>query len=79
MVGIPLAGVIIGIHSRDGVMWSVTDMNPGLDNKGILEIFEEIHEMVGIVLLVVGALDVVGALKHKGMEKDDTMKRMTLK
>ena len=69
----------MGIYSKYGVMWFGIDLIPGLDNKGIREIFEEIHEIVGIVLLVLVALHVVGALKHKIIDKDDTMKRMTLK
>ena len=79
MVAIPLTGLIMGIYSKYGVMWFGIDLIPGLDNKGIREIFEEIHEIVGIVLLVLVALHVVGALKHKIIDKDDTMKRMTLK
>ncbi|MGB2831964.1 MAG: cytochrome b [Methylotenera sp.] len=79
MVAIPLTGLIMGIYSKYGVMWFGIDLFPGLDNKGIREIFEEIHEIVGIVLLALVALHVAGALKHKIIDKDDTMKRMTLK
>jgi cytochrome b561 len=61
------------------VKWFGLDFLPGLDNKGIREVFEGIHENVGIILLVLVALHVVGALKHKIIDKDDTLKRMTLK
>ncbi len=52
---------------------------PGLDNKAIREAFAEAHEIIGIILLVVVAVHVAGALKHKFMDKDETMQRMTLK
>ena len=34
---------------------------------------------IGVILLVIIALHVVGALKHKFIDKDETMKRMSLK
>jgi cytochrome b561 len=41
--------------------------------------YEEAHELVGIVMLVVIVVHVLGALKHKLIDKDDTMKRMSIK
>lgn len=79
MVAVPLTGLVMGIYSKYGVKWFGLDFLPGLDNKGIREVFEEVHEIVGIVLLVLVALHVAGALKHKFIDKDDTMKRMSLK
>jgi cytochrome b561 len=79
MVAIPATGLVMGIYSKFGVKWFGLDFLPGLDNKGIREVFEGIHENVGIILLVLVALHVVGALKHKIIDKDDTLKRMTFK
>lgn len=79
MVAIPTSGLVMGLYSKYGVKWFGLDFLPGLDNKGIREVFEETHELVGIVLLVLVALHVVGALKHKFIDKDDTLKRMSLK
>jgi cytochrome b561 len=79
MVAIPATGLIMGLYSKYGIKWFGLDFLPGLDNKGIREAFAEIHEIVGIILLVLVALHVVGALKHKLIDKDDTMKRMTFK
>jgi len=79
MLVIPTTGLLMGLYSKYGVKWFGLDFLPGLDNKGIREIFEETHEIVGIILLVFVALHVVGALKHKIIDKDDTLKRMTLK
>lgn len=79
MFAIPATGVVMGLYSKYGVMWFGAHVLPGLDNENIRDIFEEAHEVVGIILLVVVAIHVIGALKHKLIDKDGTMKRMTLK
>jgi cytochrome b561 len=79
MVAVPLTGLIMGICSKYGVKWFGLDLFKGLDNNGVREIFESAHEVVGIILLVIVALHVAGALKHKFIDKDETMKRMSLK
>jgi len=42
------------------------------------DFFEGAHEFIGIFLLVVIGLHFVGALKHKLIDKDGTLKRMSL-
>jgi cytochrome b561 len=51
----------------------------GLDNKPVRDFFECTHEFVGIVLLVLIGIHLLGALKHKFIDKDNTMSRMSLK
>ena len=60
-------------------MWFGTDFIKGLDNKDVRELFKEVHEIVVLIFILVISLHVAGALKHKFIDKDDTMKRMTLK
>ncbi len=79
MVAIPLSGVIMALYSKYGVKWFGLSLLPGLDNKGVREVFEELHELVGIALLIVVALHIAAALKHKFIDKDDTLNRMSLK
>jgi cytochrome b561 len=79
MVAIPVTGLIMGLYSKFGVKWFGLNFLPGLDNNSIREFFEEAHELVGIALLVILALHVVGALKHKFIDKDETMSRISLK
>jgi cytochrome b561 len=79
MVAIPVTGLIMGLYSKFGVKWFGLNFLPGLDNNSIRELFEEAHELVGIALLVILALHVVGALKHKFIDKDETMSRISLK
>lgn len=79
MVAVPLTGLLMGLYSKYGVKWFGLDLIKGLDNKAMREIFEATHELIGIILLVLVALHVVGALKHEFIDKDDTLKRMSLK
>lgn len=79
MAAVPLTGLIMAIYSKYGVKWFGLDLFKGLDNKAVREIFVEAHEVIGIILLVIVALHVAAALKHKFIDKDETMKRMSLK
>jgi cytochrome b561 len=38
-----------------------------------------VHEFIGAILVTIVILHIAGALKHKFIDKDDTMKRMSLK
>ncbi len=79
MVAMPVTGLIMTLYSKYGLMWFGIDLFGGLDNKDLRDLFKEMHESVGVILLVAIALHAVGALKHKFIDKDDTMKRMSLK
>ena len=78
MIATPISGLIMASYSKYGVRWFGLPLIPGLDDKVMRENLVEVHELVGIILLVVIAVHVLGALKHKFIEKDETMKRMTL-
>lgn len=79
MVAMPASGLIMAINSKYGVKWFGIDFIAGLDNKAGRELFKAVHEIVGAVLLIVVIVHILGALKHKFIDKDDTMKRMSLK
>lgn len=79
MVAMPLSGLIMAINSKYGVVWFGIDLISGLDNKDLRELFKEVHEIIALILVVVVILHIIGALKHKFIDKDDTMKRMSLK
>ncbi|MDI1308907.1 MAG: cytochrome b [Methylotenera sp.] len=78
MVVIPLTGLVMSIYGKYSVNWFGIELIKGADNKGIRDIFESTHELLGIVLLAFVALHVAGALKHKLIDKDETLKRMSL-
>ena len=79
ILAVPVTGLIMAINSKYGVKWFGIDVIAGLDNKPVRDFFECTHEFVGIVLLVLIGIHLLGALKHKFIDKDDTMSRMSLK
>lgn len=78
MFAVPVSGLIMATYSKFGVKWFGFPLIPGLDNKAVRETFLEVHEIAGIILLLVIILHVAGALKHKLIDKDETLKRMSL-
>jgi cytochrome b561 len=76
MVALPLSGVIMAIYSKYGIKWFGIELIKGLDNKDMRELFYEAHEVIGLIILLVIILHIIGALKHKFIDKDDTLKRM---
>lgn len=78
MFAIPLSGFIMSINSKYGVKWFGMKLAGGLDNADCRHLFEEVHEVTGQILLLLLILHVLGALKHKFIDKDETLKRMSL-
>jgi cytochrome b561 len=79
MVAVPLSGLITGVTSKYGIKWFGLDLISGLANKPIHEAFAVVHEICTFIFLALIVLHVAGALKHKFVDKDETMKRMSLK
>jgi cytochrome b561 len=76
MVALPVSGIIMATYSKYGIKWFGLEFIKGLDNKDMRELFKEVHEIVGLIILVVIIVHILGALKHKFIDKDDTLKRM---
>lgn len=76
MVALPLSGIIMATYSKYGIKWFGAEFIKGLDNTPMRELFKEVHEIIGVIILLVLILHIVGALKHKFIDKDDTLKRM---
>jgi cytochrome b561 len=76
MVALPLSGIIMATYSKYGIKWFGAEFINGLDNTPMRELFKEAHEIIGVIILLVLALHILGALKHKFFDKDDTLKRM---
>jgi cytochrome b561 len=79
MFALPITGLMMSIYSKYeyGVKWFGISLMNGLDNKVIRDSFEEVHQVVGIIMLAVIGVHVLGALKHKFIDKDNTMSRMS--
>lgn len=78
MIALPVSGVIMATYSKYGIKWFGIPFIKGLDNNDMREVFEQIHEIFGLIILVMIILHIMGALKHKFIDKDETLKRMSL-
>ncbi len=78
MIALPVTGLIMSVSGKFGVKWFGVPFLNGLDHPAVRDIFKEAHEIIGIILLAIIAVHILGALKHKFVDKDDTMKRMSL-
>lgn len=76
MVALPLSGLIMAVASKYGVKWFGLEFIKGLDNTPMRELFKEVHEIVGFIILLVIIVHIIGALKHNFIDKDETLKRM---
>lgn len=79
MFAMPISGVMMAVFSKYGLKWFGISLIAGLDNDPLRKSFVEIHEFIGTLILVVVAIHVLGALKHAIIDKDGSMKRMSLK
>lgn len=79
MVAVPVSGLIMAINSKYGIKWFGLDFISGLDNNNLRELFQEVHEVLGFIFAAFIILHIAGALKHKFIDKDETMKRISLK
>lgn len=78
MIAMPVSGLMMALYSKYGVKWFGIKILPGLDDKAIREVFLFMHEWIGVAFALLIALHIVGALKHKFINKDETLKRMSL-
>ena len=76
MVALPVSGVIMATYSKYGIKWFGIPFIKGLDNNPMRELFKEVHEIIGLIILLVIIVHIIGALKHKFIDNDDTLKRM---
>jgi cytochrome b561 len=78
MIAMPVSGLLMALYSKYGVKWFGLAFLPGLDNKAVREVFLVVHEWVGLAFALLILLHIAGALKHKFINKDETLKRMSL-
>ncbi len=76
MILVPISGLIMSVAGKYGVKWFGLDFIAGIENKPIREFFHETHEITGLIFLAIITLHILGALKHKLIDKDETMQRM---
>lgn len=79
MVTLPLSGVLMTLYSKFGLKWFGIEVFGGLDKESLRDVFKEAHELIANLMFLAVILHVVGALKHRLIDKDQTMQRMSLK
>ncbi|MFM9912600.1 MAG: cytochrome b [Methylophilaceae bacterium] len=73
----PASGLIMATYSKYGVKWFGIPLIKGLDNEPLREVFKSAHEAIAVILISLIAIHVLAALKHKFVDKDEVMGRMT--
>ena len=76
MVALPLSGAVMAVASKYGIKWFGLEFIGGLDNTPLREAFKDVHEIVGLVILLIIIVHIAGALKHKFIDKDETLDRI---
>lgn len=79
MLVVPAAGFVMALFSKYGVVWFGVRLLQGLNNEGLREFFKEAHEVAGLMLVALIVLHVAAAIKHKVVDKDDVLQRMSLR
>lgn len=77
MLAMPVSGVAMSICSKYGIKWFGLKLISGLDNNPVREQLMEVHQVLGVILLVVVIMHVGAAFKHKLWDKDEVWKRMS--
>lgn len=78
MLALPISGFVMSMYSKYGIKWFGLKLISGLDNNPLREQLVEVHEVLGVILLVVVAVHAGAAFKHKLWDKDDVWRRMSL-
>lgn len=76
MLALPFSGMKTAIYSKYGIKWFGIPFISGVDDKTTRDFWVNAHEVIGLVLLAIIAIHILGALKHKFIDKDETLSRM---
>lgn len=79
MLTIPLSGILMSLYSKYGLLWFGVKVFDGLDNEVLRETFKATHEVLAYILIAMILLHALAAIKHKLIDKDEVMARMSLR
>jgi cytochrome b561 len=79
MLAVPTTGLIMAAFSKYGIVWFGVRLVAGLNNEGLREAFKEAHEVAGLLLCALIVLHIAAAIKHKFVDKDEVLQRMSLR
>lgn len=78
MVLMPVTGMLTTLYSKYGLNWFSIPVLPGLDDPALRDFFVAAHELTATLLVILIGLHIAAALKHSLIDRDDTMKRMSI-
>lgn len=78
MLAMPVAGLLMTMNSKYGLLWFGVRVFDGVDNPQLRDFFKGAHELIAYALLTLIVLHVLAALKHKFVDKDSIMSRISL-
>ena len=78
LFAVPISGWLMSSASAYSVSWFDLFQLPDFvaPNPELKEVFEETHEILAKLLLVIASIHVAAALKHALIDKDDVLRRM---
>lgn len=79
MLAMPATGMLMSLYSKYGLLWFGIPVYEGLDNPALRDIFKAVHGALAVILIALIVVHVLAALKHKFIDKDDIMARMSLR
>ena len=79
MLALPVTGVLMSLYSKYGLLWFGIPLFEGLDNEVLRDTFKEAHMVLAYIMIAMIVLHVLAAIKHKVIDKDEVMSRMSLR
>lgn len=79
MLAIPVTGILMSLYSKFGLLWFGIPLFEGLDDPVLRDTFKEAHAVLAWIMIALIVLHVLAAIKHKVIDKDDIMARMSLR
>jgi cytochrome b561 len=79
MLALPATGILMSLYSKYGLLWFGIPLFEGLDNEVLRDTFKEAHEVLAYIMIVMIVLHVLAAIKHKVIDKDEVMTRISLR
>jgi cytochrome b561 len=79
MIVIPVSGFIMSWYGKYGVAWFGVTLVEPLKNESVSHFFGEVHEYASWALIALLVIHILAAIKHKLIDKDTVMQRMSLR
>ncbi len=79
MLAIPISGMLMSLYSQFGLLWFGIPLYEGLDDPVLRDLFKAVHKTLAYTMIALIVVHVLAAVKHKFIDKDDILARMSLR